>query len=229
MRKIEIIPNGLIPHDSSIKKINISKNKLRYKYGFNKSDRIILNLSRLSYLKGVDLLIEAFGDLAKQNGNYKLVIAGPDEGGQLRKLKFLIEKLKIKNNVFLLGLVEGKKKQELLSLVDVFALFSRYEPFSIATLEALQYNLPVCLSKEVGVAEEVLRYKCGILVENTANSQKSAKQLEWVYYNRKTLAKNCKSALKQFDINNIIDKLIAIYKDLPCATLKDLPCATLKK
>lgn len=204
--KIELIPNCINLKFKKPPKI------ARIKYGLSEKDKVILTLGRLSFIKGLDLLIRSFAILAKKDPRYHLLIAGPDEGGQLKKLISLVKNLKLSNNVSFLGLIEGRKKEEIFATADIFALFSRYESFSITTLEALQHNLPVCLSKEVGVVQEVLRFNCGIAT-NPNNAKKSASQLECVYNNRKKLEKNCQRALGQFDINNIINKLITIYKE----------------
>ena len=205
--KIELIPNCI---NLTFKK---SPEVARTKYGVNEKDKIILTLSRLSFIKGIDLLIRAFAKLVEKDSNYRLLIAGPDEGGGLKKLTSLAKSLKLLDKVSFLGLIEGRKKEEIFATADIFALFSRYESFSLTTLEALQHDLPVCLSKEVGVAGEVLRFNCGVAT-NPYDAPKSAAKLEWVYNNKDVLAKNCQPSLSQFDIKKVADKVNKIYQEI---------------
>ena len=200
VRKIEILPNGikLAPRKKTI--------------GFQKNHKTILALSRLSYIKGIDRLIEAFALLSREDPAYWLVIAGGDEAEERKKLEKLVDRLGIKKKVRFVGHVTGQKKEKIYRSADIYALFSRYDAFGMTVLEALEQDLPVCLSKEVGVAKDVMGFKCGNLVEQSENPAAGAKALRQTYQNRAALSKNCRRALKQFDINHIVDKLISTYK-----------------
>ncbi|MDH4358777.1 MAG: glycosyltransferase [Candidatus Berkelbacteria bacterium] len=183
----------------------------RREYGLNQSDKVFLFLGRLSFIKGLEHLIAAFAKLAKKDPHYKLIIAGPDESGQLKKLERQIGSLGVGNKVIFTGLVEGKNKEELFGISDIFVLFSHYESFSLATLEAISHGLPVCLSKEVGIAEVLEKYGCAQIIKNTSNKKRSALQLELAYKNRSSLKKNCQKAIAEFSLKKTVAKISAIY------------------
>jgi len=120
----------------------------------------VLFLGRLHAKKRLDLLIEAF--LAGAPRAFRLVIAGPDEGGLWRGLqaRFLRDG-DAAARVIHLGMVTGRDKTLLLAGARLFALPSEHENFGVAALEALATGTPVLLSPNVDLADAVLAAKVG--------------------------------------------------------------------
>jgi len=204
---ISVIHNGI-----ALTKLqsNRSKAELRQTYGIKKNDIVILSLSRLSYLKGVDLLLHAFLKLLKMQKNAFLIIAGPDEG-LFNTLQNTVKKYHLHQKIIFTGLVTGEQKEDLYEMSDIYALFSRYEPFSLTTLEALKHNLPVCLSREVGINSSLQPYNCSMTLTNSNDPDKSAKELLWTIQKRKTLSKETKNALRMFDLKNQCRAIEKLY------------------
>ena len=110
----------------------------------------MLFLGRLSFIKGLDLLVEAFAQI---NSDARLVIAGPDDGdGCLERIRSLIADLKIEERVILPGPLFGKEKLEALVDADLFVLPSRHESFGNAAAEAIACGTPVLVTSECGIA-----------------------------------------------------------------------------
>lgn len=174
----------------------------------------ILCLARLSHLKGVDLLINAFSELIKDDPSYRLIIAGPDENGNLNKLKQLCNNLNVSEFVQFPGLVEGQRKEDTFAKADIFALFSLYESFSVATLEAVQHGLPCCLSSKIGIAEQVRDGHCGLIVEDIFNAKEGALTLKQTYEMKTELSKSSATFLNNFSIDKIYMKILKIYKEI---------------
>jgi glycosyltransferase involved in cell wall biosynthesis len=208
--KIEIIPN---PAPNYLGKCQ-NKSALRKKYNLSPNDRVILSLSRLTKLKGIDLLINAFALLVKKNNKFKLIIAGPNEGGYIRELEQIVKSHKIEKNVIFTGEADQKTKNELFCISDIFALFSRYESFGLTTLESLAHGLPVCLSKNVGLSQEVHNKKCGLIVTDPCNQKRTALELKRAVFSRVEFAVNCRGIVDEFSIDKIIDRVISIYKEI---------------
>lgn len=118
-----------------------------------KGKRFLLFLSRLHLIKGLDLLIASFGDLAQIFTDWQLVIAGPDEGDYKSNLLELVKNYGISHRVIFTGMVTGLKKTALLSHADVYTLPSYSEGFSISVVEALSYGRPVVISNTCYVPE----------------------------------------------------------------------------
>lgn len=111
----------------------------------------VLFLSRLHPLKRPDLLVEAF--LAAAPPEYRLAVAGPDEGGTWARLAGrLLRDPAAARRVVPLGTVLGDDKAALLSGARLFALPSEHENFGVAVLEALGAGTPVLASPHVDVA-----------------------------------------------------------------------------
>lgn len=104
--------------------------------------KYILATGRFVKEKGFDKLIEAYNQLPTHD--YKLVIAGdadhPDEYS-----RYLKEKAH-ESGVVLTGFIRGEKLNEILSHAALYVLPSSHEGLPIALLEALSYNLDVCVS-----------------------------------------------------------------------------------
>lgn len=127
-----------------------SKGALRAKLNIGEREPLVLFLGRLSFIKGLDLLVEAFAQI---NSDVKLVIAGPDDGdGCLERIRTSIADLKVEERVILPGPLFGKEKLEALIDADLFVLPSRHESFGNAAAEAIACGTPVLVTSECGIA-----------------------------------------------------------------------------
>ena len=208
--KIIVVPNPAPKYQGKCHNVQT----VRKKHGLSSKDRVILSLSRLSPIKGLDLLIESFALLARKDDDFKLIIAGPDERGEKSKLKRIVNTLKIESKVIFTGMADHDTKNELFCISDIFALFSRYESFGIVALESLSHGLPVCLSNNVGVADEIYTKKCGTIVTDPCNKERAALELEKAFNLRVELAKNCKGAIAEFSLDRISDQIVSVYKNI---------------
>jgi glycosyltransferase involved in cell wall biosynthesis len=84
--------------------------------------------------KGIDLLLKAY-KIAAQKIKAPLILAG--NGKDKAKIEKYRQKLGLKNRVFLVGKVQGQKKEELLSKAKVVCIPSRYETGSVVATECL--------------------------------------------------------------------------------------------
>ncbi len=167
-----VIPNGVSPDLFSLN--NKQKDRSFYnKYtGFDCSNKkIIVSLGRLQKVKGYDILIEAVKKVikeAKEKGksdDIVLLIAGEDFG-ERQNLDWMIENSGLRENVFLIGRIDGFDKIEFLRNADVFALASYHENFGMVYAEALAAGTPVIASKNTPW-QDVDKYNCGKWIENT--------------------------------------------------------------
>jgi glycosyltransferase involved in cell wall biosynthesis len=127
-----------------------SKGALRAKLNIGERQPLVLFLGRLSLIKGLDLLVEAFAQI---DSDARLVIAGPDDGdGCLERIRSLISDLRVEERVILPGPLFGKEKLEALIDADLFVLPSRHESFGNAAAEAIACGTPVLLTSECGIA-----------------------------------------------------------------------------
>ena len=157
--KIEIVPNGL---DLSEFDNLPERGEFRTKYGLDANQKIILFLGRIHRIKGLDLLIKVFSDLAKFLDDVKLVIAGPDDG-YLTSLKKLVADSEISEKVLFTGPLYGQEKLKAYVDADVYILPSFYETFPMTLLEAMACGTPVIVTDRCGIVD-VINGQAGLVV-----------------------------------------------------------------
>lgn len=158
---IKIIPNGI--DISEYKNLPI-EGIFRKRLDLNNNEKLVLYLGRLHKIKGIDLLVKAFGLLNDELKNVKLIIAGPDSG-ILPHLNDLTYDLGIDDKVIFIGSLYGKEKLEAYVDADVLVYPSFYEIFGLVPLEALMCNTSVIVTKTCGCSEFIDKLNCGYLVE----------------------------------------------------------------
>lgn len=116
-------------------------------YGLNPQKKTLLFFSRLTPIKGLDMLAEAWTELNDLHGRWQLFIVGPDDRGYTKVIKEYFNGKVDDGSVVFSGPIYGDEKSVLLKSVDAFVLPTRSENFSIAVQEALAAGLPVVCTK----------------------------------------------------------------------------------
>ena len=122
---------------------------------------IIMFAGRVVENKGLHLTLEAFARIAKLHQDAHFVIAGPDEGNSIVKIKEQIRDLEIQDRICFTGLLTGQDYWDALTSANHFVLNSYSENFGLSPAEALACGIPVLISDRVGIAEYVKKYNCG--------------------------------------------------------------------
>lgn len=136
---ITTIQNGI---DLSRSHTQITKDKLRKNYGFNKDEIIAINIGSLTEQKNQKILINAMKILTGKGTNIRLLIAGK---GPLRSsIVDKISALELESSVELLGCREDIPA--LLKASDLFIFPSLWEGLPVVLLEALACGIPVVAS-----------------------------------------------------------------------------------
>lgn len=108
-----------------------------------KPQKTLLFLGRIHPKKGLEELLQAWADV---RGDWKLLIAGWDDGGHEQGLKAHAAALGITDSVEFTGPMHGEEKDALLRCVDAFILPSFSEGLPMSVLEAWSYRLPVIMT-----------------------------------------------------------------------------------
>ena len=103
-----------------------------------------LFIGRISYLKGIDILIDFFS----KNPNLKLHLVGTEQdykiNGQHENIKFY-------------GYKSRHELKDIFSICDVFILPSRVETWGLVVEEALYHGVPVVVSNVVGCNIDIVK------------------------------------------------------------------------
>ncbi len=124
----------------------------------------ILFLSRLHPKKGLPLLFEAVARLLARGRQVNLTVAGSGPTAYQEELEALCRGLGIARNVRFVGAVDGERKKQVLSGADLFVLPSYQENFGIAVAEAMAVGIPVIVSDQVGICDEIDSGGAGVVV-----------------------------------------------------------------
>jgi len=125
---------------------------------------LILYVGRLSYEKGVDLLIEAFAKIRRRLDYAHLVIAGKGKESIVDFYKRKVMQLDLpEDSVRIMRNVSDDVLRQLYNKCEVYVLPTRYEPFGITILEAMACRKPVVATKVGGIPEIVKSKQNGLL------------------------------------------------------------------
>ncbi len=146
--KIEVIPNGV--------------DTTRYRVAENRNWEFprMLWAGRLVYQKGLDILVEALGDL--KNLPWELTIIG--DGSYRAALEQQAHQMGIADRIVITGWLDRKEMDRFYQQANLFVFPSRHEGMPNAILEAMACGLPVIASHIAGNEELVLPDETGLLV-----------------------------------------------------------------
>ena len=114
-------------------------------------EKIVTFLGRITMQKGPEYFIEAANLLLKKMNNVRFVMAG--SGDLMNPMIARVAELGISDHFHFTGFLKGSDVNQMLRMTDVFVMPSVSEPFGIVPLEAMQFNVPVIISNQSGVAE----------------------------------------------------------------------------
>lgn len=162
----KIIYNGISPQLLERAK----ENRIRPNGIYN-----IAYIGRLVQEKGVDLLIDAFSEIAKKY-DAKLMIVG--DGNYRSNLEEQVEKRNIKGQVIFYG--QQSDVSRFLEQTDIFVYPSvRQEVFGISIVEAMAYGIP-CIANNVGGIPEVIDDGVNGFLTRECTSEEIANRIEKV-------------------------------------------------
>ena len=123
----------------------------------------LLFLGRLHWIKGPDLLLEAFISVADQFPDVHLLFAGPD-AGMLQTLQGMSADSDVYEKIHFLGYVGGRDKVSLLNGAISLVIPSRNEAMSVVVLEAGICSVPVIFTDRCGL-NDLAQADAGYMVE----------------------------------------------------------------
>jgi glycosyltransferase involved in cell wall biosynthesis len=218
--KIVVIANPI-----EISRINELKKEKISDSWYNPNDAYIINIGRLTKVKGQHNLIKAFSKILLKS-DCKLLICGK---GELEEdLIQLVKRLNIEDKVFFLGWVNNPYKY--LASSKIFVMTSLYEAFPVAMIEAMACDLPVISTKCGFGPDEILGDgKYGILTPSMDTNQITIPDLhslsEQIFVDevlniltdddkRKDWVKRSQIRAKFYDVKNILRKYRNTFDNL---------------
>lgn len=148
--KFVVIPNGVDREKiQTVLAALPPKDILKQEFGFDISDKILVNVARLTEQKNHKLLLEGFALFHKTHPEYKLAIVG--EGALRTELEAYTSALGLEEAVTFFGIRRDIEKFYKLS--DALVLTSDFEGFAIVGIEAMASGLPMISTRTAGPDE----------------------------------------------------------------------------
>lgn len=210
-----IVPNGLDleKYKNKVPKSNVFIKRFQILEG----ERYLLFMGRIDLEKGLLELLKAFIILKKQYPDLFLVIAGPDNKGLKKELKDFAFKNDISSNIIFTGLLKGEEKALAYSGAALTVLPSTIvESFGMVILESIICETPVVVSEIAGLANPIIEYSAGEVVEPKPESiAEGIKRIlnDSNYASRLTSNAN-RMLNEQFDIDKVAIKMAKHYEEL---------------
>ena len=181
---VKIIPNAA---DTNVFKPldQAERERWRQANGFHSTDIILIFAGGEWTRKGLDIAIQALGKIP--DPKVKLFVAGHDP--DFRRFESLASEVGVKERVIFGGF--RRDIPAAFGASDIFFFPSRYEAFSLATIEAAACGLPIVASRINGTEDFITPGENGSFIEHDADH--AAKVLQPLLENadlRKTMGKS---------------------------------------
>jgi len=165
--KTIVVPNGV---DTEFYRPGITADDILRKFGLE-SRRVVLFVGRVTYGKGIHILLKAFSILVKQYPDLKLAIVGPlsDHFGKeevsryARMLITYAEKALPRDSYVFTGAADKQILRKFYSTAYVCVLPSYFEAFPLALIEAMASGCPVIGSNASGIPDVIVNGYNGLL------------------------------------------------------------------
>jgi len=128
------------------------------RYALTPSNQVIFTLTRLAsseQYKGHEQVIKAVSNLKQAFPNIKYILSGQYDSVEETRIRSLIEKYDVGDEVILTGFLNENELTDHFLLADLFVLPSKKEGFGIVFVEALACGLPVICGNADGSTDAI--------------------------------------------------------------------------
>jgi glycosyltransferase involved in cell wall biosynthesis len=208
--RIDVVPRGrdraLLGHPSPERRVAV-----RAALGVAPDVPLLLSAARHEYQKGLDVVIDALGDVRRRVPDAVLLIAGR-EGNLTPRMREIMTERGVADAVRLLG--PRSDVPDLLSAVDVFVAPSRWEGLGSAVLEAMAMHTPIVASDVPAIRETVGSEAYALLVP-PGDSAALAAALVATFADAGAAARRAVAAGRRFeeryDIEPVVEGMLGFY------------------
>jgi len=172
-------------------------------------EKRVLFMGRVTYQKGPEYFVEAARLVLSRLPDVRFIMAG--SGDMLPRMVQRIAKLRMGNRFHFTGFLKGEDVDRMYAMSDLYVMPSVSEPFGIAPLEAMAYDVPVLISRQSGVSE-VVRHALKVDFWDTRDM--ADKICAVLSYPRlaEEMVRNCREELRTIRWEKAADALNQIYE-----------------
>jgi glycosyltransferase involved in cell wall biosynthesis len=183
----------------------------RYRQFKDPEEKIILFLGRITMQKGPEYFIEAAEKVLKKIAKVRFVMAG--SGDMFPRMITLMAEKRMEERFHFTGFLRGMDVEKMYAMSDLYVMPSVSEPFGISPFEALNYDIPVIISKQSGIAEIL---HCAVKIDFW-DTEKLAAHIVEILSNdvyRNEIVEACKKEMEQIGWEREAAKIKEIYYTL---------------
>lgn len=127
--------------------------------------QVVLFLSRLDGVKGLDMLIPVLRKLKDEFPKLWFVLAGTGTSEYLNRVRSWLVKYRIQSFTSEVGFIFGQDKLDAFAAADLFVLPSRKENFGLVNIEAMHAGLPLLISDGVFIHREIAEAGAAVICQ----------------------------------------------------------------
>ena len=189
----------------------------RAELGLDADARILLAAGRIERPKGLDVLIEALGEMTAVDRVQLLIIGGDERAAaELARLRRVAEAAGVSDLVRFVGSVTHEQIGTYYNAADVVVMPSRYESFGLVAAEAMASGVPVVASRVGGLASTVADGRTGYLIP-WQSPDLFAEKLDLLLGDealRERLGASAAEAMRAYDWRSVAAQLVDLYAHL---------------
>ncbi len=211
VKNVRYIPSVGVNIDK-IKNTEIDKAEYKKSLGVPQDGIMLLSVGELIERKNHEVIIHALGKLQNKNIYYCIAGKGPLE----EHLKQLAKDYGLENNLIMLGF--RCDAPQLYNSADISAFPSKIEGLGLAGIEAMAAGVPLVSSNVHGILDYSIDGKTGFAcppddVEGFAKAIDTLAKDEKL---RESMREACLKAVEPFEIQNALNVMWDIYKEILC-------------
>jgi len=207
--RIVIIPQG-VDADTFTPAARIrSHSAVRERLGFGTDDFVVTFVGGDYRLKGLVTLLKA---VSRARREPRVIAVGVTQDAALDAL---IVQGGLKERVKFIGWTSDPSP--FYAAADCFVLPTRYDTFSLATLEAMASGLPVIVSSAAGVSEHLTDGLDAIVLQDPGDVESLVRQLDLLTSNealRNTLGDRARQTAERFSWEKVAERTLEVYRQV---------------
>ena len=153
----------------------VSRTRVRATLGMPADSELLITMCRVTWVKRLELAVEALATALPQRPQLWLVICGGDRklpglGSYAAHLRAVAERLGVGHRLLLPGDVESLRVKEFLAAADLQLALSWVDTFNYGVVEGALVGTPSLMSTGVGAAPWIVDFGAGGVVESAEPS-----------------------------------------------------------
>ena len=166
-KNISLVPRGVDTEEFTPRP---KDRKLLEKYQIGKGERVIITVTNLVPIKGIEILLDAFEVLSNNHDSIRLIIVGDKENDYGRAMEEKALNSQFSENIHFTGKVQNVVEYYSIAGLFVFPSLERGEGSPVALLEAIASGLPVVASDVPGVRDILCKYPAYLFPAESTNN-----------------------------------------------------------